>query len=136
MESETHSTSSARYVRIPFGTRLRYPAECPFTGWKNPRYDSLIRDANLQTDNQKRAEIFREAELMLVAEEAPIVPIYFYAGFNYFDPTKIEGVWQNILDEHPMQYIRRKKVFSVQSSVSSPDLRAKLSNGRTLNTEY
>jgi oligopeptide transport system substrate-binding protein len=77
------------------------------TGWKNARYDALIRDANLQTDKPKRAEIFRQAELLLVVEEAPVVPIYFYAGFNYFDPTKIEGIWQNILDEHPMQYIRK-----------------------------
>ncbi len=35
------------------------------------------------------------------------MPIYFYAGFNYFDPNKIGGIWLNILDEHPMQYIYR-----------------------------
>jgi oligopeptide transport system substrate-binding protein len=75
------------------------------TGWKNPRYDALIREANMQTDMKKRAEIFRQAELILIAEEAPIVPLYFYAGFNYYNPDKIKGVWQNILDEHPMQYI-------------------------------
>ncbi|MSU57088.1 MAG: peptide ABC transporter substrate-binding protein [Pedosphaera sp.] len=89
------------------------------TGWKNPRYDALIHDANLQTDLKKRAEILRQAELILVAEEAPIVPLYFYAGFNYFDTNKISGIWENLLDEHPMQYLRKGKVFSVQSSVFS-----------------
>jgi len=78
------------------------------TGWKNDRYDTLIREANQQTDLKKRAEIFQQAETILVAEEAPIVPLYFYAGFNYFDPNKIGGIWQNILDEHPMQYICKK----------------------------
>ena len=78
------------------------------TGWKNERYDTLIREANDQTDLKKRAEIFRQAETILVTEEAPIVPLYFYAGFNYFDPNKIQGIWQNILDEHPMQYIYKK----------------------------
>ncbi|MEK7706927.1 MAG: peptide ABC transporter substrate-binding protein, partial [Verrucomicrobiota bacterium] len=78
------------------------------TGWKNPRYDALIHEANQQTDRKKRAEIFRQAELILIAEEAPVVPIYFYAGFNYFDPKKIGGIWQNILDEHPMQYIFKR----------------------------
>jgi oligopeptide transport system substrate-binding protein len=78
------------------------------TGWKNPRYDELIREANLQTDMKRRAEIFRQAELILVAEEAPIVSLYFYAGFNYYDPEKIGGVWSNILDEHPLQYIYKK----------------------------
>ena len=78
------------------------------TGWKNDRYDALIREANQQTDLQKRAEVFRKAETILIAEEAPIVPLYFYAGFNYFNPAKVGGIWQNILDEHPLQYIYKR----------------------------
>jgi oligopeptide transport system substrate-binding protein len=54
-------------------------------------------------------DLFRAAEQLLVGEEAPIVPIYFYAGFNYFDPAKIQGIHQNVLDEHPMQYIWKVK---------------------------
>jgi oligopeptide transport system substrate-binding protein len=79
------------------------------TGWKNDRYDALIKDANAQTNPQQRAEIFQQAERILIADEAPIVPLYFYAGFNYYDATKVGGIWQNILDEHPMQYIYKKK---------------------------
>lgn len=75
------------------------------TGWKNPRYDALIQAANQQTDKQKRAEIFRQAETILIAEEVPIVPMYFYAGFNYYNGNKVRGIWPNILDEHPLQYI-------------------------------
>ena len=77
------------------------------TGWKNARYDDLIRRADLQTDMARRAELFRRAEEILVNDEAPIVPLYFFEGFNYFDPEKIEGIWQNALDEHPLQYIRK-----------------------------
>jgi len=77
------------------------------TGWKNPRYDELIRQANQQLDLDRRAELFRQAETILIAEEVPVVPIYFYTGFNYFDPHKIEGLHQNILDEHPLQEIRK-----------------------------
>jgi oligopeptide transport system substrate-binding protein len=79
------------------------------TGWKNQRYDELIRVANRQTDLQRRQEIFQHAETMLVAEEVPIVPIYFYAGFNYFDETTIKGIYQNLLDEHPLQTIKKVK---------------------------
>jgi oligopeptide transport system substrate-binding protein len=79
------------------------------TGWKSGAYDELIHKANMQTDQGKRADLFRRAETLLVVEDPPIVPIYFYAGFNYFDPQKIEGVYQNILDEHPLQSIRRKQ---------------------------
>jgi len=78
------------------------------TGWKNARYDQLVRDANLQTDLKKRAELFRHAESILIAEEPPIVPLYFYAGFNCYHPDKIGGIWPNILDEHPMQFIHKK----------------------------
>jgi oligopeptide transport system substrate-binding protein len=75
------------------------------TGWKNQPYDELIRAANLETDLKKRAGLFRQAELIVIKEEVPIVPLYFYAGFNYYNPTNIGGVWPNLLDEHPLQYI-------------------------------
>jgi oligopeptide transport system substrate-binding protein len=78
------------------------------TGWANARYDTLIREANQETNLEKRAEIFRQAETLLIAEDVPIVPLYFYAGFNFYDDTKVGGIWQNILDEHPMQYIYKK----------------------------
>jgi len=78
------------------------------TGWKNPRYDELIREANQQTDLKRRAGLFREAETILIAEDPPIVPLYFYAGFNYYDADRIGGIWQNILDEHPLQYIFKR----------------------------
>lgn len=98
------------------------------TGWKNARYDVLIHEANQQTDMKRRAEIFRQAELILIAEESPIVPLYFYAGFNYYNPEKIGGVWPNILDEHPMQYIYKKKaVFGADSPTTDRS---------GLNTEY
>ena len=88
----------------------------------------------METDLAKRADIFRQAERILIAEDPPIVPLYFYAGFNCFDPRKIEGIWQNILYEHPMQYLGKKKVSSIQSSVFSPDSRS--ADHRVLNTEY
>lgn len=77
------------------------------TGWKNPRYDALIHEANRQTDLRRRAELLRQAETLLVAEEAPIVPLFFYAGFNFYDDRNIGGICQNVLDEHPLQDIYR-----------------------------
>jgi oligopeptide transport system substrate-binding protein len=78
------------------------------TGWKHGHYDELVGQANRQTNLKQRAELFRRAETILVAEEAPVVPVYFYTGFNYFDPSKIEGIYQNSLDEHPLQDIARR----------------------------
>jgi oligopeptide transport system substrate-binding protein len=79
------------------------------TGWKNEQYDQLVRQGNLQTDPKKREKFLQEAERLLVREALPIVPLYFYVGVNFFDPQKIEGLHQNILDDHPINAIRKKK---------------------------
>ncbi|MGR3309600.1 MAG: peptide ABC transporter substrate-binding protein [Candidatus Brocadiales bacterium] len=82
------------------------------TGWSNSKYDSLITEATnvgaihelpLQTQN-KRMEIFREAERILL-EEAPILPLYHYVSYNMFRPH-VKGIYPNVLDIHPLKYVR------------------------------
>jgi oligopeptide transport system substrate-binding protein len=51
--------------------------------------------------------MLQEAETMVISKENPIVPIFFYVGFNYFDTNKIKGVYPNILDIHPLNNIWR-----------------------------
>ena len=77
------------------------------TGWKDARYDEIIRRANATVELQPRAEIFREAETYLLREVALIGPIYSYAGFNYYDPEKIAGIHPNPIDQHPISAIQR-----------------------------
>jgi oligopeptide transport system substrate-binding protein len=77
------------------------------TGWKDPRYDALVREANSKTNIKVRAELLRQAETILVHDEAPVVPLFFYKGFDYFDPSKVQGIYFNILDQHPLSAIRR-----------------------------
>jgi oligopeptide transport system substrate-binding protein len=79
------------------------------TGWKNPEYDALILQANAQTDLNAREKIFQKAETLLVSNDVPIIPLYFYKGVNYFDTNKIQGIYPNLVDEHPLQYIRKIK---------------------------
>ena len=55
------------------------------------------------------ARDLQEAELILVRDELPIIPLFFYMGVNYFDPTRIEGIYPNIVDQHPLQFIRKVK---------------------------
>ena len=79
------------------------------TGWNNPHYDQLMAQADEEVDPHKRAEILCDAETILVRDEAPIIPIYFYLGFNYYNPAKIGGVYPNILDDHPFNAIYKIK---------------------------
>lgn len=79
------------------------------TGWSNARYDQLVHGANETTDPAAREKMFQEAETILVRDEVPIVPLYIYVGVNYFDTNKITGIWQNMLDDHPLRTIRKIK---------------------------
>jgi len=80
------------------------------TGWSNPDYDRLIAAANREPDLVKRARIFQQAETLLVQTDAPIIPLFFYVGINYFDTNKISGVYENILDIHPLNCIKKKQI--------------------------
>jgi oligopeptide transport system substrate-binding protein len=79
------------------------------TGWSNAKYDQLIVRANQEPDAHRRAEIFKEAEKMLIDEDAPIIPLFYYVGINYFDTNRIQGIYQNVLDMHPLQTIKKIK---------------------------
>src|ERR1700743_1961237 len=77
------------------------------TGWSNARYDQLMQEANQQPDIKKREALFQAAETILIRDDPPIIPLYIYKGMNYFDKNKIQGIWENLLDDHPLRAIRR-----------------------------
>lgn len=79
------------------------------TGWGNRRYDELITRAAKERDQKKRMEIFREAEKLLIVDEMPIMPIYFYVMINLYDGDRIGGIYPNPLDDHPLKYVYIKR---------------------------
>ena len=74
------------------------------TGWGHPRYDDLIHRAAREVDPQRRVALLQEAERILVRDEAPIIPLYFYVNVYLVHP-KVLGVWDNARNVHPFQYI-------------------------------
>jgi oligopeptide transport system substrate-binding protein len=74
------------------------------TGWSNARYDALIRQAGLEVDPVKRARILRDAEVILVEQELPIIPIYIYVNKG-LKKNKVQGFFENVRDAHPFQYL-------------------------------
>jgi len=73
------------------------------TGWSDPKYDDLIALAARETDLRFRFETFKKAEHMLISEAAPICPLYFYVGIQFYDATRLGGIEANLLDEHPLR---------------------------------
>lgn len=65
-------------------------------GWKNADYDKLVRQADKETDNKKRDDLYLQAQKVLT-QDAPV-------GFLYFSSTKyllkpyVHGVTDTALD--------------------------------------
>jgi oligopeptide transport system substrate-binding protein len=72
-------------------------------GFSNPEYDRLIAAAAQEQDKNKRFDIFRRAEKMLVSEQTPICPLYYYVGIQLYWPDRVGGLQSNVLDEHPLR---------------------------------
>jgi oligopeptide transport system substrate-binding protein len=73
------------------------------TGWGKPLYDALIAEAAREPDKTKRFDIFRSAEHLLISDEAPICPLFFYVGIQFYDANRLGGIEANLLDEHPLR---------------------------------
>ncbi len=53
------------------------------TGWTNEKYDSLIKQASDTIDPEKRTELFKQAEQILVVDEAVIAPTLYRVKNTY-----------------------------------------------------
>jgi dipeptide transport system substrate-binding protein len=60
------------------------------TGYSNPNYDKLIKDAYNEPDNKKRFAMMNAAEKLLF-DDAVIMPLYFYSS-AYLQSDKVSGV--------------------------------------------
>lgn len=65
-------------------------------GWKNEKYDKLIEKAALTADNKEREELFKQAEEILLYEDAVISPTLYRTINNYcrkyvknYNPTTV-----------------------------------------------
>jgi len=79
------------------------------TGFANSQFDALIDEAGREVDQNSRFATFHKAEHMLVSEEAPICPLYYYVGIELYDPARLGGMGANLLDEHPLGRMYWKK---------------------------
>lgn len=72
------------------------------TGWSNADYDSLIKNAAREQNPEKRWEILKEAETILI-DEQPIIPIYFYV-MTVMKKPYLKGYYGNAQDLHNYKY--------------------------------
>ncbi len=65
------------------------------TRWKNEKYDELVRQALAETDPAKRAELYQEAEVLLV-HDAAVIPL---TGMdqNYLVKPYVKGIIHHLI---------------------------------------
>ncbi|MBM3857201.1 MAG: peptide ABC transporter substrate-binding protein [Verrucomicrobia bacterium] len=86
------------------------------TGWRSESYDYLIGQAGTIFNPEERFHLFQQAEQLLVQDQAVIVPLFYYAGVQIYDPRKWGGIEENVLDKHPLWQVYRTCQRSVDSS--------------------
>lgn len=67
-------------------------------GYVNPEYDALLNKAQATADPDKRMQLFREAEALMLADH-PVLPLYVYVSKHLVQP-RVGGWEDNILDHH------------------------------------
>ncbi len=64
-----------------------------YSGYSNPRYDSMLREANALADQSARYAKLSEAEAMMLADQ-PVVPVFFYVRRFLVKPY-VQGFTEN-----------------------------------------
>jgi oligopeptide transport system substrate-binding protein len=70
------------------------------TGWGNPKYDQMLQNSESTPDPAQRMQVLHDMEKILVEDEVPIVPVYFYVGMSLYYPQKLGGFEPNFVDDH------------------------------------
>ena len=77
------------------------------TGWSDPQYDALLREAALKSDPAERFALFRKAEGLFM-DAQPVLPISYQAR-NYLLRPEVKGWHPLLLDNHPWDAIRLER---------------------------
>jgi len=73
------------------------------TGWSNPTYDRLVREAADELNPQKRLTMLAQAEAVLL-EEVPIIPLYYYVSKNMYRKN-VHGIYPNLRNQIMLKHV-------------------------------
>jgi len=75
-------------------------------GWQHPRLEQLLEDAARTTDRARRLAMYREADRILVNEEAVVVPLAYPSGTNVeLVKPWVKGIKYNALGSYSLKDI-------------------------------
>lgn len=74
------------------------------TGWSDPEYDKLLKQARLETDENKRIKLLHQAEERLL-EEMPLFPLYYYNNIILQHP-EVKNVIRHIVGPNDYRFVQ------------------------------
>lgn len=74
-----------------------------YAQWSNAQYDALWKVALMEPDAKKRLQTYGKMEVLL-AEEVPFIPFYFYIN-NWLVKPYVEGMELTSLSEYALKYV-------------------------------
>jgi oligopeptide transport system substrate-binding protein len=87
------------------------------TGFANAEYDRLIAEATREGDPARRNELLHRAEQILIVEEMPIIPLYYYADMYLFRP-EVRNFWPNRMGINPLRFVEVREDAGGSDSLS------------------
>jgi len=78
------------FLRIVFHST----SEINTARWTNARFDALVEEAQSSTDQRWRMELYHEADRLVIAEEAVVIPIVYTRPIDLVRP-QVKGWWQS-----------------------------------------
>ena len=63
-------------LRVTFHSRMGVAKQ----GWQNARFDALVEEAARTADHARRMALYQEADRLLVADEAAVMPLSYGSG--------------------------------------------------------
>jgi oligopeptide transport system substrate-binding protein len=69
------------------------------TGYSNPKVDALCKQADAESDQKKRLELYAEAE-KIVVDDAPWVPLYYQVDLELMRPN-VKGIRDGLMGHLP-----------------------------------
>ncbi len=99
------------------------------TGWSDPEYDRLVKEASAEIDPRKRFGLLGEAEGILM-RDVPVMPLYFYFTQNCWK-DHVKGLRHNLLDVHPLKevFAEGREVLVINNSAEAQTLDPGLARG-------
>jgi ABC-type oligopeptide transport system substrate-binding subunit len=88
------------------------------SGWTDPRYATLLRQASVEPDARRRLALLAAAEARLV-EASPVIPLT-YMALNYLKKPWVQGWYVDPLEQHQFKYVRIERQWQSASRNERP----------------